>query len=35
MKRLYVMYWIPITLWSREKTYLRQKEVGAACTPWP
>jgi hypothetical protein len=24
------MYCLPITLWSSEKTYLRQKEVGAA-----
>src|SRR5262249_18465586 len=24
-------YWIPITLWSRLKTYFRMKLVGAAC----
>ena len=26
-----MMYWMPMTLWSRLKMYLRMKPVGAGC----
>ena len=27
-------YWIPMTLWSTEKTYVRHQPSACACSPW-